>query len=63
MYPSDLQSLLGPAAEDHRIRADIYAAAMRHRDAGEAAYAARPALRDRLRAGVRGITARRTPPS
>jgi hypothetical protein len=59
MYPSNLQTLLGPAAEDHRIRADIYAAAMRHREAGEDAFAERPALRDRLRAGVRGVTTHR----
>jgi hypothetical protein len=59
MYPSNIHLLLGPAADDHRIRADIYAAAMRQREAGEDAFEARPSLAARLRAGVRVVTTRR----
>jgi hypothetical protein len=59
VYPSDLEMHLGPAAHDHRIRAEIYAASLRDGEAGEAVVAARPSVRARLRAGFRMITTRR----
>jgi hypothetical protein len=56
MYPSNLQTICGAAP---LRRADLLAAAKRHRAAGERAVQALPSLRDRLRAGVRVVTTRR----
>ena len=59
MYPSNLAMFVAPGLEDPHRRADYVAAARRQRAAGEHAVAAYPALRDRLRAGVRVMTAPR----
>jgi hypothetical protein len=59
MYPSNLHMLSPAGAGDPLRRADLLAAAKRHRVAGQRAVLVLPALRDRLRAGVRVVTTRR----